>query len=128
MQTNTSPSKATKPEPGKPTCNSTGSGLRRLKPGPDRGVPEGMEDESQDTKTKTNKTKDEQQGSTTKTDKTKTKEIKDDLSLIYLDIDTGVNQNSTDEVLIKRAWSLRDLFKRNASTGSTHANPQVINQ
>ncbi|KXJ14432.1 Kinesin heavy chain isoform 5C [Exaiptasia diaphana] len=125
--TNTTPTKNTE------SCkaNST-SGLRRLKPGTDRGTPEGMEEQRQTT---SNKSKCDLKiiNSATKMDdlqslKSISKEVKDDLSLIYLDIDAKDNPTGDGEVLIKRAWSLKDLFKRNAGTGKALTNPSVINQ
>jgi len=56
------------------------------------------------------------------------KEIKDDLSLIYLDLD-HTSPNTHNEVLIKRAWSLKDLFKRSSSNGKAAiTSPSYVNQ
>lgn len=56
------------------------------------------------------------------------KEIKDDLSLIYMDLDHNSTDNHTDEVLIKRAWSLKDLFKRSTNNSKAATSPSYINQ
>jgi hypothetical protein len=56
-----------------------------------------------------------------------TDDLNDDASLIFINNDVQTQQHVKDEVLIKRAWSLKDLFKR-GSEGKPQTVPRVINQ
>ena len=92
--------------------NDTPSGLQRLKPATDRGVPEGMEAEKPDS---------------IKTDHSN-QQIDDNKDVIYVNDNVRARGHaSTDEVHIKRAWSLRDLFKRSTES-MPNTPPHVVNQ
>ena len=97
--------------------NDSYSKLKRPKPDTDRGVPEGMETDKTATTKAINGFKQQDAGIDAGND-----------AGFMLDNDVRIQQGVTEEVFIKRAWSLKDLFKRNPEAKIHLPEPSVVTQ